>query len=565
MNAHANEGARLLVDVLEQRSIRHVVLSPGSRNAPLLVHVARSAVLARHVIVDERPAAFFALGIARQSREAVALVATSGTALLNHAPAVAEAYYQGVPLLVISADRPPEWIDQDDGQTIRQHGALAPFVKGSFQLPAAITCPAERWHVNRLVNEAINLAREGRPGPVHLNVPLREPLYDFSAPASTATRLVTPAATVALIEEGEMARLRGRFFAAPQVMIVAGFNPPDEELQGLMEQLAALDHVVVLAESISNLRVPGAISTIDRVLATLSPAERTALAPDLLVTFGGAPLSRRLKEFLRENPPREHWHVDARALPPDTYQALTLPARVSPATFFRQLGDGERPRAGGSGHAARWREKPAIAAARHEACMATLPWCDLKAFSILLPALPEGCLLHLGNSTPVRYAQLFDDMRAARVDGNRGTSGIEGATSTAAGAAAVSGMLTVLVTGDLSLLHDSNALWTCPLSPRLKIIVIVNGGGGIFRFLPGPSALPEVEELFETPHGVDIARLATLHGLALFTATDAPSLQAALPPFLAPATRPAMLLVETAGRENGEILKRYFEYLTLDT
>ena len=159
------ESVRILISLLVQKGIKEVVLSPGSRNAPLLVSIAREKRLKHHVIVDERSAAFFALGIAQQTGQTVALICTSGTALLNYSPAVAEAYYQGIPLLVLSADRPSEWIDQDDSQTIQQQGALCNFVKKSFQLPTAITCNEDRWHTNRLVNEAINLSQHGRKRP----------------------------------------------------------------------------------------------------------------------------------------------------------------------------------------------------------------------------------------------------------------------------------------------------------------------------------------------------------------------------------------------------------------
>jgi 2-succinyl-5-enolpyruvyl-6-hydroxy-3-cyclohexene-1-carboxylate synthase len=559
------ETARLLVAMLEQKGVRHVVLSPGSRNAPVSLLVARSPRLARHVIADERAAAFFALGIARQGGESVALACTSGTALLNYAPAVAEAYYQGVSLLVLSADRPPEWIDQDDGQTIRQRGALASLVKGSFQLPADGSAAAGRWHANRLLNEAINLSRDGHPGPVHVNIPLEEPLYGFAASPAAPERLVEPVAAAPRLREEELARLRRCLLETPRVMIVAGSCPPDGALRAALERLAARENVVVLAETLANPRPGRAIATIDRVLATLPPGEEAAHAPGLLISFGGAIISRAFKTFIREHPPREHWHVDRRTIPPDTYRALTLHVKMPPAAFLEQLAGG--PSTGACpGYAARWHASRDLAAARHAAVVSRLPWCDLRAFAILLPALPAGCLLHLGNSTPVRYAQLFGDTPAARVDGNRGTSGIEGATSTAAGAAAVAppGRATVLVTGDLGFLYDSNALWACPLSPALRVVVIVNGGGGIFRFLPGPSALPEVEELFETPHGVDIPALARLHGLALFTADDAPSLERVLPAFLAPGPRPALLAIDTRDRPSGEILKHYFESLKHD-
>ncbi|MDR1415312.1 MAG: 2-succinyl-5-enolpyruvyl-6-hydroxy-3-cyclohexene-1-carboxylic-acid synthase [Odoribacteraceae bacterium] len=551
--------ARLLVETLEGRGVTTAVLSPGSRNAPLTVTVARSAVMTRHVVVDERSAAFFALGLARQRGEAVALVCTSGTALLGYAPAVAEAFYQGVPLVVISADRPPEWIDQDDGQTIRQRGALSNVVKGAFELPVG-EGEAECRHARRLLNEAVSLAREGMPGPVHVNVPLREPLYGFSPRPPLSSPPVTPAGTEWRLAEAEAARLRERLAGSPSVVVLAGFMSPDDELAGCLARLSASGRAVVLADALANLPATGSVDAVDRLLSTLDADARAALEPEVLVSIGGALVSRQLKSLARGWTRAEQWRVGRRLSPPDAFCRLSMSARLSPSVFFRQL-EGDGWPVAPTNYAARWEEARAVASSRHEAALATLPWCDLVAFSLILTAIPAGSLLHLGNSTPARYAQLFEQPAATRVDGNRGTSGIEGATSTAVGAAVASGRLTVLVTGDLAFLYDSNALWCLPSPPNLRVIVMLNGGGGIFRLLPGSSGLAEVRELFETPHGVDVAALARLHGFAVVEVADAAALSAALPSFLAPSDRPSALVVRTEGRPNGELLNRYFKSL----
>ena len=180
---------------------------------------------------------------------------------------------------------------------------------------------------------------------------------------------------------------------------------------------------------------------------------------------------------------------------------------------------------------------------------------------MLIPALPAGSRLQLGNSTPIRYAQLFRYTQVDRTDANRGTSGIDGCTSTAMGAASTFDGITTLIVGDNSFLYDSNALWIKNCPPSLRIIVIQNGGGGIFRFLAGPSGLEEVEELFETPHDVDIERLAEVHRFKMYRATDAPSLESALSEFYQPGQQPAILVVHTPGKINGEILKGYFQAL----
>ena len=556
------ENVRILISLLVQKGIKEVVLSPGSRNAPLLVSVAREKRLKHHVIVDERSAAFFALGIAQQTGQTVALICTSGTALLNYSPAVAEAYYQGIPLLVISADRPSEWIDQDDSQTIQQQGALCNFVKKSFQLPTAITCNEDRWHTNRLVNEAINLSQHGRKGPVHINVPLREPLYGFQHESITSERVIktlkeTPSLTAEISQN-----LREEFFLCPKVMIIAGFHEPDPVLQQHIKLLASLPNVVVLTESVTNLSIPLVISTIDRVISTIQPEEVETYAPELLITFGGAIVSRMIKAFIREHTPHSHWHIDERSTPPDTYKSMTLHVPMDTRTFFDQLQPAEiKANSLPSSYAHQWHQREEKATQIHDNYLKRIPWCDLKAFSMLIPALPAGSRLQLGNSTPIRYAQLFRYTQVDRTDANRGTSGIDGCTSTAMGAASTFDGITTLIVGDNSFLYDSNALWIKNCPPSLRIIVIQNGGGGIFRFLAGPSGLEEVEEFFETPHDVDIERLAEIHRFKVHRATDAPSLESALSEFYQPGQQPAILVVHTPGKINGEILKRYFQAL----
>ena len=556
------ENVRILISLLVQKGIKEVVLSPGSRNAPLLVSVAREKRLKHHVIVDERSAAFFALGIAQQTGQTVALICTSGTALLNYSPAVAEAYYQGIPLLVISADRSSEWIDQDDSQTIQQQGALCNFVKKSFQLPTAITCNEDHWHTNRLVNEAINLSQHGRKGPVHINVPLREPLYGFQHESITSERVIktlkeTPSLTAEISQN-----LREEFFLCPKVMIIAGFHEPDPVLQQHIKLLASLPNVVVLTESVTNLSIPLVISTIDRVISTIQPEEAETYVPELLITFGGAIVSRMIKAFIREHTPHSHWHIDERSTPPDTYKSMTLHVPMDTRTFFDQLQPAEiKANSLPSSYAHQWHQREEKATQIHDNYLKRIPWCDLKAFSMLIPALPAGSRLQLGNSTPIRYAQLFRYTQVDRTDANRGTSGIDGCTSTAMGAASTFDGITTLIVGDNSFLYDSNALWIKNCPPSLRIIVIQNGGGGIFRFLAGPSGLEEVEELFETPHDVDIERLAEVHRFKMYRATDAPSLESALSEFYQPGQQPAILVVHTPGKINGEILKGYFQAL----
>lgn len=553
------EGVNILTGVIKAKGIRRVVLSPGSRNAPLIIAFARETGMEHFVVLDERSAAFFALGMVQQSGEAVVLVCTSGTALLNYAPAVAEAYYQRLPLVVVSADRPEEWVDQDDSQTIRQKEVLGHLVKVSYQIVAETTTEEERWYVNRLVNDAVNCALGGRKGPVHINVPLHEPLYGLHRWENQNYRIIEKA-DIAKSPAPEMIKeWAEKFSSCPRVMILAGCHLPDEELKKAIHRLALLPNVVVLSETHANLGCEPHIGTIDRVLAVIQESEKADFTPDLLITYGGPLISKHIKAWLRVYCPRWHWRIERGEHAIDTFKVLSAQIDADAGVFFPLLAEQAVPLE--SGYAARWKMKQELARQRHEAFAASVPWSDWQAFHLILPTLPEGCALQLANSTPVRYAQLFETSHLARIDGNRGTSGIDGSTSTAVGAAWLNPGITVLITGDMSFLYDSNALWNKYLSPRLKIIVIRNGGGAIFRFLPGSSEAEELEECFETRQDVNVEGFAALHHFRYFYAAASDSLQGVLPEFFGESGLPALLDVDTMGVENAEILKAYFRSL----
>lgn len=554
------EEVKILIEVLVNKGIKQMVLSPGSRNAPLIMACMREEELQHFVILDERSAAFFALGLAQQSGKPVALACTSGTALLNYAPAVAEAYYQRIPLIVLSADRPEEWIDQDDSQTIRQDGVLANLVKASYRLPAEICREEDRWFANRIVNDAVNCALKGRRGPVHINVPLREPLYGLRSYVPETSRTIRYVDTAPVLEQAEIKVLAQQWTVCPKVMILAGCHAPDSRLKKALARLSALKNVVLLTETLSNAGNDRGIGTIDRVLSALPEDKRKEYAPELLVTFGGPLISKQIKSFLRTYPPEEHWSIDRSEHPADTFQAMTVQVNLEAEDFFPALGD-EIQDTVESDYAARWQERKEEAGQIHTAYVEAAPWCDLKAFSVLLPSLPAGSRLQVANSTPVRYAQLFEYSQVERMDGNRGTSGIDGSTSTAAGAAVAFQGMTVLITGDMGFLYDSNALWNPYLPARMKIIVMKNGGGSIFRFIPGPSELEELEECFETVQEVNVEGFARIHGLNYYRAGGVEELETVLPAFWYEQDRPALLEIVTPRRENARLLKGYFESL----
>lgn len=552
------ESCLILVSLLEAHGVKRAVVSPGSRNAPLLVAMERSGTLETTVVVDERSAAFVALGLSAITGEPVAIVCTSGTALLNYAPAVAEAYYRKIPLIVISADRPMEWIDQDDSQTLRQFEALSHYVKRSYDIPARCGDENSRWYCNRVINDALTLAVTGRTGPVHINMQLDEPLgrlADHKTGRERVIDCVSPRADLSVCE----ARSLGDSIASPcRVLVVGGFIAPDEKLNRALVKLSRKPNVTVMCENISNLHCDSFIDTIDNVLSVMSPHEMEAMRPDIVITFGGAIVSRMIKRYLREYAPARHWHVGVTENTIDCFRSLTTRVEMSPGIFFTQLASAMQPHNHPSDYSSRWTKFRVRARAAHDAYVAAAPWSDLKAFDAIYRRLPQGWNMQFSNGTPIRYAQLFSSYKLHRCDCNRGVSGIDGCTSTAVGASMGYGGTTLLVTGDMSAQYDVGALACRALSPRFKMIVMCNGGGGIFRFIGSTSALPECERYFAASADFPARQLAEAYGFAFFEASDEASLNSCWRAFADESARPAMLAVHTPLQLSADILRGYF-------
>ena len=554
-----HEICQMIVSVLKAHGVKHVVLSPGSRNAPLLVAFARDCDIKKYVIVDERSAAFVAAGIAQQCNAPVALVCTSGSAVLNYAPAVAEAYYQRLPLVVISGDRPIEWIDQNDSQTIRQNGVLANVVKRTYDVPAACGSDVERWWVNRMLNDAMTMTKRAPQAPVHINVQLREPLCGEAQRSLHKERIVTDVAVERKVDNASMKHFANAIIGGLKIMVVVGMCKYDQKLNTALSQLAQLPNFVVLTETISNLHDSRFIPTIDRTFQAVPYAERSEYAPDVLITFGGALVSRMIKQYLRKFSAAEHWRIGIEENLIDTIQNMTSIIDIEPAQFFGQLAESV---AGthniASDYAQKWKRAESEAALRHAKYIDSIEWCDLKAFSHILPSVPADYNVQLSNGTTVRYAQLFDTPNIMKSNGNRGVAGIDGSTSTALGVSlADTSHNTVLITGDMSLSYDLNGMASQYNSGRFKIIVMCNGGGGIFRFIKGPSDLPELESCFEVSRDLPIDKYAAAFGFDYFCADSEQMLESVLPIFWSN-NEASILAVYTPKEKNALILRRYF-------
>jgi 2-succinyl-5-enolpyruvyl-6-hydroxy-3-cyclohexene-1-carboxylate synthase len=567
-----HHAAAELARLCAEKGVHHAVISPGSRSAPLVIAFTQQQDIKCLQVIDERSAAFFALGMAQQLHAPVALVCTSGSAVLNYGPAIAEAFYQRVPLLVITADRPEEWVDQGEGQAIRQQGVLALHMKRSVQLPRNAQDDLSRWHCGRLINEAIDATLLPVPGPVHVNVPFDEPLYGrMEQPEADRGRLIAPVMTEPFILPDHARWLIGQVSACRKVMVLAGQGTWSEGLKSLLKRLASLPQVTVLTEATSNLDDTAFITCIDRAIEGVNAGNEDDLRPELLITFGGAVVSKRIKTLLRKWRPAQHWNVDAGQRHHDTYQSLTHDIAVGPEIFFAQI-TGPLLAAevrGESFYGEAWRMVDEHTRGLHQRLVADAPFCDLSVFNTLIQRIPANSDVHLANSTPARYVQLFDRVRGIHWYGNRGTSGIDGCTSTAAGAAHATGRLTTLITGDTAFCYDSNAFWNDHLSPQLKVIVIDNGGGNIFRYIEGPDQDPALLHWFEAPHGRSIEKLVKSFDLPYHHAGDQASLEVGIEKLYAANTassrlggnKPAVLHITTDALTSPKWLRDHFAQL----
>lgn len=558
-----NEQVGLLAAIMIEKGITSVVVSPGSRNAPAIINFAGQKEFSLVSIADERSAGFFALGMALKTHKPVALLCTSGTAVLNYAPAIAEALYQKVPLLVITADRPKEFIDQADGQTIRQENIYANYIRKSFNLPAVIETPESKWYATRIINEAIDRCLFPAAGPVHLNMPLSEPLYNPEINSHVAdVRIITMAGVEKKLSGSTINQLARQWNGAESKLVLVGQLPTGIQVHEQLARLANDPSVSIMTEATSNLHHPAFNGCIDRVIDGMNEAEIRQIKPEILLTMGSAVVSKKIKALLRRMQPALHWHVceDPDEFHTDTYQSLTLTIPLSPEIFTSQLADAMIPTE--SIYSRLWADRILARKKQHDLYIPQLEFCDMQVYDLLFRNIPANTDIHLANSTPVRYAQLFDQKAGHFFYANRGTSGIDGCVSTAAGAAYAGDRPVTVITGDIGFFYDSNALWNSALKPDFRIILINNGGGNIFRIIDGPSNFPQLEPYIETNHHRTAEGIARNFGIDYYQATDKTSLNDQLIPFFDYAAgKTALLEIITPNILSANMLKEYFKYL----
>lgn len=499
-----NNHVKILAEICSQFGIEHAVICPGSRSAPLVFAFNRNKNIKTYSIIDERSAAYMALGMAQQLQKPVALICTSGTAALNFYPAIAEAFYQKIPLVVLTADRPANLLNQQDGQMINQVNVFGNHVRGSLNFDSRLrTSHSElRTFLNKTMFPVM--------GPVHINVPLVEPLYENLEEEILIEKVEKP---LNIFGDFDNKNIIDALHQTQKRVIIVGQNLPDQELLVTLKELAQKDFAI-LADVVSNQHESSVLKHFDFLVSQANIETLQVLEPDFIISLGGPVLSKALKLWLKKQKPKFHFRIQQDETLVDTYNNVTeyiygnnnevlkslVNADFSSSTYAEYLGLMEL------------KSQRKIAEFINQN---NVEFNELITVNFTLKNIPENSQLQIANSTAIRYVSYLGlPNKNITAFCNRGTSGIDGCTSTAIGAANMTNEIVTLITGDLAFFYDRNAFWNNFVPNNLRIILLNNHGGGIFNLIDGPNTQPELEEFFLTKHKLNAKNLAAENGLS---------------------------------------------------
>lgn len=557
-----------IAEVCAAKGVQEIIACPGSRCAPLTLAFAQHERINLKTFSDERSAGFVAMGMAQQLKRPTALLCTSGSAAYNFAPAVAEAFFQEIPLIVITADRPKEWIDQWDGQTIRQQNIFGQHVKRSLRLPEDYSHEDSVWFIHRTINEAINLANEFPKGPVHINAPFREPLYPASGEKisfNSGLKIIEVPASAVSLNQSEIDSLKKKLAETTKVLVLAGQQDFDDETYRSVEKFIKHIQAPLVGDILSNFHgLQNTIRHADSFIAACGEDVKKSLQPELLITFGKSIISKNTKLLLRKHRPQEHWHIQPHAIAPDTFKSLTKVIQSNVASFFKSLSSTE-PSDEFTGqkrenflrvwNAEENRCKRSMKSFNEEASLT-----ELSIAKELIASLPIRCNLHLANSMSVRYANLIGieaGKRGIHVYSNRGASGIDGCTSTAVGHSLSSDVPNFLITGDLAFFYDRNAFWHNYSLPNLRVLLLNNHGGIIFNMIDGPGNTKELEEYFVTKQKLTAANLCDEFGFEHIVVDSPKKLKNSLKDFFTFDGKTKILEIESSQETNKKAFENF--------
>ena len=563
-----------------------VVISPGSRNVPLSIGFASNKKFKCYSIVDERSAAFFALGLSQKSKKPTILICTSGSALLNYYPAVAEAYYSEIPLIILSADRPEYKINIGDGQTINQSNVFEKNILYSNSLKQDCSHATEeiiKSNLQKIVNDeadfskieklqksiqknneeiietAFNLSIN-KMQPVHLNVPMEEPLYEFNDSPSISVKVKNkPEKKLSLTDLDNFYKAINK---ASKIMILIGVSDGNILSKKSIQKINSCSSIIVMKEHTSNVFNESFISNIDRLIGPIelqsnSDSVFDELSPEIIISLGGMIVSKKIKSFLRNYKPQKHFHI-GNNISKDSFYSGVEHINATANKFFENIDLNKSD----SKYFEKWNQLDYSKLDLHNRYMKVINFSDLKVFEILTNWIPKKYNIQVANSTPIRYFQLFDLKNKNMMFANRGTSGIDGSTSTAIGSSVQNDSPVLLVTGDLSFFYDVNALWNNHIPKNFRIIIINNSGGGIFKILPGFKENNLFSEFIETQHNLSARLIAKMFNFNYTRVSTKFGLNLYLRTFFKNSKKPKILEIKTSSVKSTKILKEYFRYLS---
>ena len=563
-----------------------VVISPGSRNVPLAIGFASNKKFKCYSIVDERSAAFFALGLSQKSKKPTILICTSGSALLNYYPAVAEAYYSEIPLIILSADRPEYKINIGDGQTINQSNVFEKNILYSNSLKQDCSHATEeiiKSNLQKIVNDkadfskieklqksiqknneeiieiAFNLSIN-KMQPVHLNVPMEEPLYEFNDSPSISVKVKKKTEKKPSLTD--LDNFYKAINKASKIMILIGVSDGNILSKKSIQKINSCSSIIVMKEHTSNVFNESFISNIDRLIGPIELQSNSdslfdELSPEIVISLGGMIVSKKIKSFLRNYKPRKHFHI-GNNISKDSFYSGVEHINTTANKFFENIDLNKSD----SKYFEKWNQLDYSKLDLHNRYMKVINFSDLKVFEILTNWIPKKYNIQVANSTPIRYFQLFDLKNKNMMFANRGTSGIDGSTSTAIGSSVQNDSPVLLVTGDLSFFYDVNALWNNHIPKNFRIIIINNSGGGIFKILPGFKENNLFSEFIETQHNLSARLIAKMFNFNYTRVSTKFGLNLYLRTFFKNSKKPKILEIKTSSVKSTKILKEYFRYLS---
>lgn len=543
------EHVKILIGMLKAYNIKHLVLSPGNRNIPFVYLVEEDPFFQCYSIVDERSAAFFALGIIERLNEPVAICCTSGTAVCNYTSGVAEAFYQGLPLVVLTADRNPYYLNQNEDQMVPQLDILKPIVKYSVQLPK-ISNSKDVWYSINQIHTAMLELNHGKPGPVHINFPIEEGIGDCSDGYREEIPVIKRIYRFELGNKQSLWEEKRKELEDSKIMIIFGqSNVVDDQLNDAINQFTEHYNAVVAADLLSNAKCRNQVN-IFTLCEVISDKEKDEMMPDIIITINGNVVSG-IKGFIAKRKKTvKNYDIDRSGEVKDAYRCMDSVWECSPTEFFTYFANSERV----SDHSY-------YSLLQERANAITIPdfeYSSLYSVRRLMEEMPEKSIFHIANSTSVRLANIFPIKEGIQIYCNRGTNGIDGSCSSFIGNAQVSqNTLSFLLIGDLSFFYDMNSLWNKYSNPNIRIILQNNEGAELFHCGYG-SKLSHLNRHIAAEHFTTAKGWAESQGYIYLSARNAEEFESAIKIFVLDSDKPIFFEVFTKKELDAKVQHEFY-------